>query len=126
MRLSTRIHGALDYVIGLALLASPWWLGLPLESPGEYASAAVGAGLIVNALATDFELGLLRLLQIPVHLWIDAVLAVLLALSPWLFGFDREAWIPHAVLGIAIVLVAFFSHTVPGYERRRSVGSETG
>jgi hypothetical protein len=29
-------------------------------------------------------------------------------------------WIPHVAVGAALILIAFFSHTIPGYERRRS------
>jgi hypothetical protein len=118
MSLSTRTHGALDYVLGIATSALPWILGLPLDEPAGWAPTAIGVALIINALATDFELGILRKLHIPVHLWIDGLLGLLLAISPWLLGFDRSGWIPHLVLGAVIIAAAFLTDTIPGYDRR--------
>lgn len=119
MRLSTRIHGMLDYLVGVVLLAAPWVFGFGLAGPAGWVPFGVGIALIVNALATDFEMGRLRALQIPVHLWIDGLLGLLLAVSPWLLGFDRTAWVPHLAVGVLVVLIAFVTNTVPGYDRRR-------
>jgi hypothetical protein len=43
---------------------------------------------------------------------------VLLATSPWIFGFDTEVWIPHVALGVLEIAVAVVTDTIPGYERR--------
>jgi hypothetical protein len=83
------------------------------------ATVVIGAGLILNALLTQFELGVIRRIGVSAHLWIDGILGILVALAPWLGSFDQTIWIPHAIAGGLIVLVAFFSETIPGYERRR-------
>jgi cyanate permease len=52
----------------------------------------------------------------PYHLVIDFVAASLLALSPWLFGFMDEkinAWMPHVVVGVVVILVVLVSKTQP-------------
>jgi hypothetical protein len=61
-----------------------------------------------------------RRLPMPVHLWLDGLSGLLLAASPWLFGFDQQVCAPHVALGILEVLAAFLTNTVPGYERRRA------
>jgi hypothetical protein len=45
---------------------------------------------------------------------------VLLAVSPWLFSFDRSVWLPHLIVGLLLVAAAVFTRTIPGYERRRA------
>src|SRR3954465_5656791 len=58
----TRVHGMLDCLVGVLLVIVP----LVVSSPGSGASfwvpAALGAGAIVYALLTDYELGVARLL----------------------------------------------------------------
>jgi len=116
--LTTRVHGVLDYTVGLLLIAAPWLLGFAQGGAETWVPVGLGFTTIVYSLLTDYELGLVRRLQMPLHLWLDAGAGVLLAVSPWLFNFDQLVWIPHVVVGVTEVVVAFLSQTVPGYERR--------
>ncbi len=120
MVLSTRAHGYLDLASAAVLIGRPWTLGLVPEGAAGWVLMAVGAAVLANMLLTDFERGIARRIQIPVHLWIDGLAGLLLVVSPWLFSFDQRVWIPHVVLGVVLMAVAFFTNTVPGYERRRS------
>jgi hypothetical protein len=56
----------------------------------------------------------------PAHLWMDALGAVLLMVSPWLLGFDERVWMPHVAVGAFELLATILTDTVPGYERRRA------
>ena len=118
LRLSTRFHGFLDYVGGLALLLSPWLIGSGIAAPAALPFLVAGSLFIGIALLTDFELGMVRVVQVPLHLWIDGLLGLLFALTPWLLGFYRVVWLPHVAIGIGIVILAFLTQTVPSYERR--------
>lgn len=63
---------------------------------------------------TDYELGVVRLVPMPVHLTLDAMSGALIAASPWLLGFAKEGpryWLPHALMGTTEVLVALMSKT---------------
>ncbi len=118
--LPTRIHGVLDYALGALLIALPWLLGFAQGGAEAWVPVALGASVIGYSLFTDYELGLVRRIQMPVHLWLDGAGGLLLAVSPWLFGFDQQVWMPHLILGILEMGVALFTDTIPGYERRRS------
>lgn len=66
------------------------------------------------SLLTNYELGLVKMLPIPLHLALDAASGVLLASSPWLFGFASKGsryWLPHALVGATGVLAAVTSKT---------------
>jgi hypothetical protein len=119
MRLTTRMHGTADYLVGAALLILPWVGGFGSDAAGVVAMI-FGAAVIAHALVTNFEMGVLRLIQVPLHLWLDGVGGLLLALSPWLIGFDRTAWIPHVALGGVLILSALLTDTVPVRDRRAS------
>jgi hypothetical protein len=117
MRLPTRIHGVLDYLVGTLLIALPFLLGFG-DGAQTWVPVGLGGAVIVYSLFTDYELGVVKRLQMPAHLWLDALGGVLLATSPWLFGFDSEVWIPHVVLGALEIAAAVITDTIPGYERR--------
>jgi hypothetical protein len=118
--LPTRIHGVLDYAMGALLIALPWLLGFAQGGVESWVPVAVGAGAIAYSLFTDYELGVVRRIQMPVHLWLDGAAGLLLAVSPWLFGFDQQVWMPHLILGILEMGAALVTDTIPGYERRRA------
>lgn len=120
MRLPTRIHGMLDYLLGALLIASPWLFGFADNEAARWVPVVLGAGVLLYSLFTDYELGAIRKLQMPGHLLLDAVGGVLLAASPWILGFDERVWMPHVVLGLVEVVTAAITNTVPGYERRRA------
>ena len=111
--LQTRVHRVIDYVWGAALIASPWLLGFGDNGRARWVPWIFGAGAILYRLATDCELGSVRLFPMTMHLAFDGVFGALLAASLWLFGFaDRIAW-PHLVFGLFSVAASLVTHTRP-------------
>lgn len=114
----TRVHGALDYLIGALLIVAPWIFGFSDAEVATWLPVILGAGLIAYSLLTDYELGVMRMIPMSVHLMLDLASGVLLAVSPWLFGFDNEVWIPHLIIGLLEIGAAVMTKTVPADERR--------
>jgi hypothetical protein len=123
---STRTHGVLDYLVGLLLIVLPWALGFARGGAETWAPVALGGAVIAYSLLTDYELGVLRRIQMPVHLLLDAIGAIALAVSPWLLAFDQHVWAPHLAAGLLILVVAALSDTIPGYERRGEARARPG
>ncbi len=110
---STRIHGVMDYLVGLSLTVVPYLLGFADGSAAQWIPIILGVAILGMALMTDFELSVVRLIPMPVHLGIDVAGGLLLLASPWLFGFaDRVMW-PHVIVGILEVGLALTTRTVP-------------
>ncbi|WP_162055319.1 SPW repeat domain-containing protein [Pontibacter pamirensis] len=59
----TRFHGILDYMVGLLLLASPWLLGFSEIEAATKAAIIASAVVVVQAVVTDFEAGILTRCQ---------------------------------------------------------------
>lgn len=109
----SRVHGVADYASGLLLLVAPYLLGFADGGPAQYVPMLLGAATIGMSLFTDYELALKRLIPLPLHLTVDVATGVMLAASPWVFGFaDRVYW-PHLVVGLAEIGAGLLSRTVP-------------
>lgn len=121
--ISTYAHGVIDYVVGFILLIAPNLFGFAhLGGPPVMVARLIGLVFILQALFTNFELGLFKLLPMRVHLFIDYVASIFLAISPWLFGFNtdpKNVWVPHLLVGIALFVITLMTQTVPRQEYLR-------
>lgn len=111
--ISTRVHGILDYLMGVVLIAAPWLLGFARNGAETWVPVALGAGVIAYSLLTNYELGAVRVIPMSVHLGIDVVGGLLLAASPWLFGFSDSVYLPHLIFGLLEVGAGLLTRTTP-------------
>jgi hypothetical protein len=109
--ISRRAHGILDYVVGIILILAPRILGFDNGDAEARIPVILGFAAILYSLVTQYELGLFKLLPFRVHLMIDVASGILLALSPWLFGFAQRVWIPHLVLGLFEIAAVVMTRT---------------
>lgn len=103
--ISTFAHGVIDYLVGAILIAAPFLFGFADGGAAQWATIAMGVIAVLYSLVTDYELGALRLLPMPVHLGIDLAFGPLLMALPWLFRFADQTWLPHLILGAGGVAV---------------------
>lgn len=111
--LSTRAHGILDYVMGAFLIIMPWLFGFAAGGAATWVPILLGAGVILYSLFTDYELGAVKGIAMPTHLWLDILGGALLAVSPWLFDFNEYVYLPHLILGIVEIGLALVTDRVP-------------
>jgi len=115
----TSVHGVLDYLVGIALIAAPWLFGFAyVGGIAVYLPIVLGIGLILYSLFTRYELGIpgIKFIPMPYHLVVDFIAAALLAASPFLFGFytrPLNVWLPHLVVGIVVIIVVLVTQTHP-------------
>jgi hypothetical protein len=125
--LPTKVHGVLDYVVGLALILAPnIFQFADVGGPAVFIPRLLGVVLIAYSLFTRYELGVIKVISMPYHLIVDFLAALFLALSPFLFGFSNKSanvWLPHVVVGIAVIVVVIVSKTQPSRSRERPVAS---
>ena len=117
----TKVHGAVDMATGPVLIAAPTLLRMNGNKGATIPPRAVGAAAIVNALLTDYEFGLKRLLPMRTHLALDAVGGITLAATPFLTRASKKGvrhWLPHAVLGANEVFLALTTKQRPPRARR--------
>lgn len=128
----TRVHGILDYMMGVVLIAAPWVIGyaeadFAANGPATWVPVIIGAGVIIAALMTAYEYGVVNIINMRTHLGIDVAAGILLAASPWLFGFAEVVWIPHLVLGLVEIGAGLMTETTPSsVPMRAGARRETG
>jgi len=111
----TSIHGVADYVVGLVLCALPWMITNQPVGPMLWLPVILGGGAIAYSLFTDYEWGIRRVIPMTTHLGLDFASGVLLATSPWLFGFAEVSWAPFLLVGLFEIGAALTTRTVPGF-----------
>jgi hypothetical protein len=115
--LSTRAHGMLDYLTGGLLIVVPWLFGFADGSAVQWVPVGLGTAIILVSLITGYELGLANVIPMQGHLALDGIAGLLLAISPWAFGFaDRTYW-PHLIIGIAEIGLSCVTRTQPDVSR---------
>jgi FtsH-binding integral membrane protein len=112
--LTTRVHAVLDYIIGIVLIGLPFlydsWGG---DRALIWVPVGLGIGIIVYSLFTDYELSMVRAIPMPAHLVLDAVGGIILAISPFVFGFAQRTWLPYVVVGLFEVGTSLVTRTRP-------------
>lgn len=115
---STYAHGVMDYVGGVVLLLAPNLFGFADDGPDAaiWVPRILGIAVLMQAVMTRYELGLAKLLPMRMHLWVDYVASLFLALSPWIFGFNDRApnvWLPHVIAGLGVFVMSLMTQHEP-------------
>jgi hypothetical protein len=115
--ITSRMHAMLDYPLAVVLIASPWIFGF-----SDVGGAAVAIPITIGALAlgqsliTDWDLSVARIVPLPIHLTLDALAGIVLAISPFVFGFSDEgtnAWLPLVVFGVGMLSAGLLTQRSP-------------
>jgi hypothetical protein len=114
--ISTKVHGVLDYLMGVMLIASPWIFGFAFSGAQLWVPVLLGVTMIVYSLMTDYELGLSDNISMRTHLIADFISGAILAASPWIFGFADQVYLPHLLLGLAEIGAAALTTTRVGQQ----------
>jgi SPW repeat len=112
----TTVHGVLDYLVGLLLIVGPWVFAYNDVNAAKWASIIVGVIVLATSLMTNYELGVMRIVPMHVHLVADTLVGIFLILAPWILGFGDEgtnAWLPFVVIGVGELGAVAMSERVP-------------
>ena len=98
--ISTRVHGMVDYPMGVLLIIAPYLFDFATGGAAQWVPIILGVAMLASAIMTKYELGLIPLIPMPLHLTMDLLSGILLLVSPWLFGFADTVYLPHVILGL--------------------------
>lgn len=115
--IGTKTHGYLDYIVGALLIAAPWIFDFNRGGAETWVPVVLGVAAIIYSLLTDYELGVSPQIPMRTHLMLDLASGIVLAASPWIFGFADYVWAPHLVLGLFEIGAALTTERTPGTDR---------
>lgn len=118
MKLSTKLHGALDYITSLILIASPWIIDFQGSRIHEAIAVSIGILTIVNNMLTDYEYGVVRVFRMEFHLAADIFFATALLTSSWLFNASPGVVSFFLTLSIFEAVTSFMTSSRPYAQRR--------
>ena len=111
----TRIHGLADYMFGIVLIGLPYLFDTWIDrGPKVWVPMILGIVSLAYSLMTRYEMSIVGLIPMRVHLMFDVIGGLLLATSPFLFGFSGRIWVPYVVLGVAEIGLSLLTNTQPG------------
>jgi len=108
----TKVHGVLDYMAGLLLIALPTILGFDSQLTETWVMVILGIITLLYSIVTRYELSFASLISMRTHLWLDFLSGVVLAASPWLFHFSERVYLPHVVFGLGEILIVLLTNPV--------------
>lgn len=109
--ISTKIHGVLDYLTAITLIASPSLFHFGDDSKARGIVTIIGGILLLMSLFTNYELSARKRLSMKAHLRVDFIAGLILALSPYLFEFRDHVYLPHVIIGSTEMLLALITDT---------------
>lgn len=112
----TQVHGVIDYLGGIVLLLAPNLFNFEANDAATAVARIVGIAILGLAILTRYELGLIKVIPMEVHLLIDIVASIFLAASPFLFQFSDDptnVWLPHVVVGIGYLIITLMTERTP-------------
>ena len=110
----TKVHGYLDYMMGLILILLPFLMKFP-GGAATWLPVILGVGALGYSMLTDYELGLIRIISMRTHLAIDLFSGILLLVGPWIFGFAEEVFWPFVILGLLDIGAALMTRKTVRY-----------
>ena len=109
--IETKVHGYLDYIVGILLIILPGIAGWDINEAKSIVPMVIGVLTIIMSLMTAYELGISKIIPMSTHLMMDVLIGIILAISPWLFEFADEVYLPHLLVGLFSIAAGLMTKT---------------
>jgi hypothetical protein len=109
--IETKTHGYLDYLVGILLIVLPGIAGWDINDAKSIVPMVIGIVTIIMSLMTAYELSISKIIPMSTHLMMDVLSGIILAASPWLFGFADEVYLPHLLVGLFEIAAGLMTKT---------------
>jgi hypothetical protein len=118
MKINTRLHGIMDYVMAFVLIL-PWICMFNVKASDTLIFTSMAGVTALYSLFTNYEFGLIKILPMKIHLFLDVVVAGILIATPWLFPLTNYLFYWPVLLGIIELAIVVLSSSHP-YRKEQS------
>lgn len=110
-----KVHNVIDYVVGVALVLSPYVFGFADVIAARNVFIVVGLAWIGYSSITNYYYSIAKIIPLGAHMVLDALAGIALILSPALFGYrdliTDGQFALHFVMGIGALAVVALTRT---------------
>jgi hypothetical protein len=103
---STKVHGVLDY--GTVLLLEGIGFFGPFSSYVSRLAIALGVVHLVLTVLSNFELGIVKVIPMKIHGYIELAVSIILVPAPLLLGYSDESPAKYFTWVFAVVVFALY------------------
>jgi hypothetical protein len=121
-------HAALEPFIAVLFIGAPWLFGFSDVTAATTISIIVGATMLVAGMLTRWRYSIAKLIPLRTHFMTDVALAMLLILSPFIFGFSDEGGAARftIIAGVLELITALGTRWDPAESDARTRAGRTG
>ena len=117
--INSKFHAIIDYASALFMLGLPGIINIADQSPAiKWIAMLAGIVILLQAMLTSYEGGIVSIIPLYVHLIIDIILGLAFIFIPWLAGFTGKPRVVFLVMGILAILFGLFTKLRP-LDRRK-------
>ena len=99
------VHGIVEYIVGVLLIAAPFLLGFTDQGAATAVSIIGGVVMLGLAASTRGPTSLNNAVPVPVHVLGDLALGAVFIASPFLFGFSDEGSPTAFFIALGVVML---------------------
>lgn len=88
--ISTKVHALFDCVIGSLLIISYWLYDFHTPELNARLSIALGIIILIMTILSDYEIGIIKIMPMPLHLTIDIIIGGFLLFFTWVHKFNHS------------------------------------
>jgi hypothetical protein len=109
--LNDKIHGMIDYISAIALIAVPFAANFEAVSPvAHWLSILAGIALLLYSLVTGYAYGVTGLISFGFHLTLDFAAGIVFLAAPFLFNFGGLPRYFYLFSGAGVILLVLFTN----------------
>lgn len=118
------VHAAMEPLLAIVLIASPWIFGFDGNDDASAATIVIGAIVLSSGLMTSWRLSLVNLIDIRTHMLVDIGVALALILAPFALAFsdDGSATRFFLIAGVLEAIAVFATRWEPEAKARPGAG----
>jgi len=88
--ISPNTHAMLEPLMAVLIIVAPWLFGFSDVNDAQTICIVVGLVMLLAGAVTQWRYSLIKLIPLRTHFMTDLVLAAVLILTPFIFGFSDE------------------------------------
>lgn len=116
--INSKFHAVIDYSSGILMLCLPSFIVTTHQPVTTWLPLVAGVIILLQAIITCYEGGIIGIVPLYVHLIVDIVLGLGLLMVPWIFEINGTIKVIFLIMGVLAIVFGLFTQLHPSGRRR--------